>query len=141
MKTHKTLHIITWINLAIILVGFVLIGYWGIYPFKTFEANNQPYKIINKEIKAGELLQYEADYCRLTDVTANITRRFVNDLIYEMPSTVNQAPEGCYKDIITIKVPSELPPGKYNLSMIYVYSVSPLQKITRIAETEEFIVK
>lgn len=141
MKNHKTLHIITYINLAIILVGFMLIGYWGLYPFKTFETNIQPYKVITKVVQAGELLQYEADYCRLTTVTSTITRRFVNDLIYEMPPTNNQAPRGCYKDIISIKVPSELPPGKYHLSMIYVYSVSPLQKITRMAETEEFIVK
>jgi hypothetical protein len=111
---------------------------WLNFPYKPLKFNQDLLPIVNKTVKQGESLQYVADYCKYVDLTAQVSKRFVNGLIYTTPTTLTNQNTGCHTVTVFVPIPPELPPGNYYLSNIYQYKMNPLRTVTIIQNTEWF---
>jgi hypothetical protein len=126
-----------------LLLAFLLVGYIGfnlIYPYPTMIVEN-PAPVLNKIVHPGEALQVQINCEKLTDRPGVVTRQFINDIIYVMPSYISNYPMGKSNKIsLSTKVPAELPPGTYYVRTTIEYEFPPFRKITYTFDTEQFIV-
>jgi len=138
MKTkQKISHIAALIGFGMITIIWAIFMFWWVYPYKT-TVNEQPYKLADTTIKRGELLQYEIDYCKYTDVTPTVHRQFIDGIIYSMPETTAQLKKGCGKFLNSVAVPENLPPGEYYLKVVVSFKMNPIRIITKTFVTEKF---
>lgn len=136
---NRFTYLISWIA---ILSAFALIGVvtaWEVYPYRLLEIKN-PTPVVNKVVKAGELLTYKVDYCKFTDLSAQVTKSFVNDIIYTMPTQLGTHGKGCGVEYISVITPKELPQGDYFLKIKFVYQVNPMREMKVEVKTEQFTI-
>ena len=128
------------ICLNILVAGFILLLiFWSVYPYRPIQFKNLPYKVKNKVIKAGGVLEYTSDYCKYTNEIPSTIRSFVNDIIYNLPvGQATKKPIGCAKSTFILLVPKELPPSIYILKTTYTYKVNPIRNIVVTNDTEKF---
>lgn len=110
------------------------------YPFKTIEVHRTPIKILTPEVKRGESVVYEVDYCKFTDEQAEITISFVDGFSYAQPAVISNIKPGCAVAQRAVLVPANLPAHKYHLRISLAYRMNALRTITKTFETEEFTV-
>lgn len=133
----KIEHISIVISMTFIVAVFCLFMFWWLYPYKTTE-NRQPYKILNIAVKQGDLLLYEIDYCKYTDITPTVHRQFIDGIIYSTPESTAQLKRGCGKIINSVRVPSSLPVGRYYMKAVVTFKVNPIRIIEKEFITEQF---
>lgn len=121
---------------AMVLLG--IFTYWGIFPLKVLEFERTNFKVLTKQVKPDGVLKYESYICKYADVTATVTRSFINGVIFSTPSFESNRKPGCSKEVISVKVPPELEPGKYYLRNTYVYRLNPIRTVTFIHQSEMF---
>lgn len=134
---HKLSH---WFIISSLILSFIILLvflFWWIFPYKTSE-QVQPYKVLSKTIKQGELLQYEIDYCKYTDKIPTVERQFVDGIIYAVPQGNAQIKEGCGKINNSIKIPHQLPPGNYYIQATVTFKMNPIRTISKVYITEKF---
>lgn len=143
MKKDKLLRIIAWFTIisALALMGLFLL--WSFYPYKLVEYKNLPYPVLNSNstVKRGEQLIYEIDYCKHTNEIPEVSKFFIDDIIYQSPDSVAVATSGCRKQVIYLYVPQNLPTGKYSLRIIIRYHPNPIRTVTYINNTQTFTVE
>lgn len=136
---HKKLDILAIVGFGMIVVIWLVFMFWWIYPYKT-SVQIQPYKVINKTVKQGDLLSYEMDYCKYTDVVPTVQRQFIDGIIYSVPADSAQLKKGCGIITNSIKIPATLPPGVYYIHATVSYQMNPIRNITNEYVTEKFSV-
>lgn len=137
MKKHKTSHFLALIGFGMIVIIWVIFMFWSIYPYKT-TVNKQPYKVINKVVKQGDLLLYEMDYCKYTNIIPTVHRQFIDGIIYSTPESTAQLKKGCGIIINSVRVPITLPPGDYYMKAVVTFQVNPIRTISKEFLTEQF---
>ena len=98
------------ISITILIAVAVIIS---IYPFKEYTFANQPYPVVNKQLRAGEPLLLKADYCKLSNASGDISIIFEGDAQYTSPKITFQADKGCKQTTLAIPTFKDLPPGLY----------------------------
>ena len=116
----------------------LLVIFWLVYPYKTVEFKDKVFPVINKIVKRGKLVNYTANYCKYGDFTAIVTRTFRNGLIYVMPSTITNRPQGCHTMTVSVLIPLEIPIGTFIMEQVYKIQVNPIRSVTIIQNTEPF---
>lgn len=137
---NKILYRLAWLTILSAIYIVSLVSCWLLFPYKTTEFKNLPIKVENKTLAAGEDLVYYVEYCKYTDVFPEISKKFVDGIIYTVPSAVSSTKKGCGTNKIQIEVPKNLPAGVYHLNLNYRYKVNPLRTIDIIVVTEDFTV-
>ena len=129
--------------ISLILSSFILLlmFFWTLYPYKPIVINKEPIKVITKEVKKGDILIYELDYCKNDVNDVSISRSFVDGIIFTTPSITVKNPIGCKVSNVSIQVPETLPEGEYYLKVSYSYQVNPIRKVSVDSTTETFTVK
>lgn len=135
----KKLHKFMFASFILIFIIWAIFMFWWIYPYKTFILN-RPYRILTPLVEQGGLFIYEIDYCKYTEVDANVNRKFVDGLEYVMPEIKPNFEKGCYIKIQTIKIPENLPPNTYHLKIQVDYKMNPIRTITHKIITTNFTV-
>lgn len=131
----KIFRIVSPLILGFIIIFVSLLIYWQYWPYKTMDAK---FILITPQVKAGERVEYEFEYCKFTDLSAVIVKQIINDTVVHLtPITSNQA-KGCGNMIASAKTPEYLPPGKYKLRITTIYKMNPVREISVSSETEEF---
>jgi hypothetical protein len=137
---YKIMYIIAGI---IILSSIALVGtliFWKIYPYEPLKINTQPLRVLTKEVRGGDILIYEIDYCKLSDRTVRISRSFIDGITFSTPDFRTKNLLGCRTSFVSIEVPPTLPAGKYYLKIDYTYQVNPIREVVVNALTERFTV-
>lgn len=127
--------------MATLIAAMGMIAYvvfYLVYPFKGLVINKKPAIVHTKEVVAGEEMVYELDYCRYSDKHAEVTRQFIDGVIYTMPPITSIAKEGCAVQDYAIVVPSTLNSGTYKLRLVVVVHINKLREVQTVFETEEF---
>lgn len=116
--------------------------YWFTFPYKVADFNN-PMIVMNenKTVTRGEQLSYVINYCKYTDVMPELTKFFIDGIIYEMPRTPGIALKGCGNATTYVHVPMAIPPGTYTLKTVARYQVNPIRTISIVNYSEPFTVK
>ena len=136
---YKIFNSISYLVIVIALLFSVVIFYWLLFPYRTIEFNVLPHIVENKQVKSGEYLVYQVDYCKFTSVVPTISKYFADGLLYSTPETIATIKgKGCGKNRVQVYVPKGLPVGKYRMETIYRYQVNPLRSIDIKTTTEEF---
>ena len=93
-------------------------------------------------VEAGSEVLVQSSYCKNHDTISTIIRReFHDDLVFQLPDTMTNAPKGCGTRFSTpLKIPSDLPPDTYTLYFTFVYQINPLRSVNYTFETNEFTV-
>lgn len=138
---RKFINITACITILLALIIEVTLIYWYVYPYKTIEWKTDKFPVKEKVIKRGDNLVFISDYCKYIDLPATVTRSFINDFAYVATPTITYAKKGCNKMAVVVKVPKELPSGKYYIHNKFTYKVNPIRSITLVHDSEEFIVK
>lgn len=93
-------------------------------------------------VEAGSEVLVQSSYCKNHDTISTIIRReFHDDLVFQLPDTMTNAPKGCGTRFSSpLKIPSNLPPDTYTLYFTFVYQINPLRSVNYTFETNEFTV-
>lgn len=138
----KASHWTTKSFIAMLLVSWMSLLYIGwlvFWPFKTMETKNLPYPILNSPVEAGQIVVWEVDSCRYTDIAADVTRTLVGEVTIQLNSEYQTLAKGCsvYRVATTI-IPSYTPEGKYHIEIAATYRINPIRQIDRHFRTQEF---
>jgi len=133
-------------NFMSMLIVFILIGmviiitYWSIRPYNVIEFNTETFPIINdnKTVEKGSRLIYEIDSCKKMDITPELSKFFVDGLIYEVSNSIGAIDVGCSKTWVDTYVPVAIPTGSYRLKLVSRYQVNPIRHIQFVHYTEPF---
>lgn len=136
----KTFYFFSYLVILSAIVVMSVVGFWLFYPYKTTEFRDKIIKVENDTVKAGEEISYSVSYCKYTDVTPEISKTFVDGIIYVAPGAVSTTKKGCGVNKIHVTVPKNLPPGVYHLELSYRYKVNPVRTIIINTQTEKFTV-
>lgn len=139
MKQHNIWNYFAFISIAIGFIAIGILTFWNVYPYKPMKVNS--IKLITEEVRTTETLIYELDYCKFNDSKVQISRKFVDGIIFSVPEIFTKNPKGCRKTNIGIEIPHTLPAGEYKLDIFYTYQVNPIKSVTINATTDTFTVK
>ena len=140
---NKVIQIISWITITLAIGVISVISYWMIYPYKTVEFYNGTFPIENENstVERGGRLRYRVNACKFTDQAPEITKFFIDGVVYETPKSPGGIEKGCGITITDVYVPKAIPAGEYTLKILVEYHVNPIRTITFTNYTEPFIVE
>ncbi|OGO14258.1 MAG: hypothetical protein A2Y53_03890 [Chloroflexi bacterium RBG_16_47_49] len=139
-KIEKLMYTLSFLTITSgVMFGLVII-YWMVFPYRVIEWNSDYFPIVTKTATQGGSITFIADYCKYRDMSATISRSFINDIIYTTPESTTQRQTGCHVVNIVVPIPQELPPGNYYIQTVYKYDVNPIRSITLIHNTDQFTV-
>lgn len=128
--------------MGLLVAAYVVLGYFAFllfYPFETIVVHNEPFPIKNAPVTAGQIVIYTVDYCRYTDVDAEVTRTLVGDVSISLGKTDAHFPKGCaVKDVADSVIPSFAPPGHYYIQIDSSYKINKLRSIEKHFRTSVF---
>ncbi len=120
------------------IVFLVYFFYCLFFPFKAIDFNGK-FTVDNKNLKPGETLYYNVDYCKYTDKPAHISKFLADGIYYPLPPTESNFEPGCHVIKRSMQIPGELPPGnEYHLIVTTTYHLNPFRDVSVTAQTENF---
>ena len=127
---------------SLTMVGFaILFWVWYLYPYNIIEFNSvTPSK---NEYRVGEVLELKVDYCKYKDLPTQITRQFMNGIIFKL-SDVSSGNTSVGCDVVIIKdirIPRELLPDDYIYKQTMVYHPNPVRDIVKTFEVSFKVVE
>jgi hypothetical protein len=126
----------SFMTLGIAFVFLLTCIFWLVWPYKPAVINRAI--VLDSQVQAGGFLEYQIDYCKYMDLTAEANRAFINGVIFTVPAVITNNPTGCHVNTHQISVPSELPSGTYSLKTVWTYQVNPIRKVTVTYTTAPF---
>lgn len=123
-------------------IGFIILScYWQWYSYHIVDVG-VPIKIITLNIKSGDSLRYEVDYCKYMNLSSKVTRTLIGkeENVY-LSSGETNAPLGCSKKERSISIPESVAKGSYLLKICNSYQPNPVRVITYCWESETFLVQ
>ena len=118
----------------------LILIFWMLYPYRIIEFKNEPFPIEAKTVEQGGLLNYTVSYCKFEAIGATVTKIFTDGILYTMPAIETNRPVGCDSNLVYVKVPPELPKGKYTLTSIYRFKPNPVRTVDYVVHTEDFYI-
>ena len=134
---NRILLVILVITMVLIAGGTYLIAFHENPPVEFF---NLPFPVDKEAYHAGDLLNMEINYCRYSTSTFTAHINFMNELIYAAPEipAVGSGKIGCGLVKASLKIPNNLPVGKYYIYGKNVYPVNSIATRTVEWSTIEF---
>ena len=97
-----------------------------------------PPLVTTLHVHSGDLLQYDLDYCKHTDVDAEVHYSWSDGVSYPMPGmTMRGLQLGCHIAREAIEVPN-IPSGVYKLEIVRVYNPTPLRRVEVKSVSNQF---
>jgi len=126
-------------SLAIFAGILSLLGFWWLYPYNVLEAREGNFSLSKQVYEQGEILDVQLILCKNMEVSEHVLGRFIDGIIYTIPDKVSDLEGGCYKTtLVSVKIPDNLPSGKYIYTEEVVYQVNPIRQVKYHFETPEF---
>lgn len=131
------------IDIILLFIIFIvsLFWFWYLYPYKPLEITS-PLKVLNenKTVEAGDLLYFQADFVKNTDISPVLQKRLVDGIVYSLPSTIPHNKTGDSSKIVVNDIPRSIPPNLYKMEFTACYQMNPIREVCVDYETEKFIV-
>lgn len=134
--------------LAAVIACYFIAGVIAValfWPVKTLEIKNYspdaPITIQNKDVRPGDRLIYELDYCKYSDGPVTVHRTLIDGQVVTLTDTQGQLPLGCHSSTIaTAVVPETINPGKYYLDVTVEYKINVIRTQYVHYHTDYFVV-
>lgn len=138
MKILNYLFAISALLLGILaIVGF----YETFHQVEILQVHNEPTPIIGKDLRPGDTLTVQLNYCKLTDDTADVTPEMIGEDVPNryLPTFISDVKKGCYNSAITVgTIPLSAPAGTYSLRLVIQYQQNVLHRQFITIESEPF---
>jgi hypothetical protein len=136
MKVDKIFFIGSMITLLLAFIMVITATVWLTYPYKPAEFKSVT--ILSPQVKQGGELHYIVNYCKYTQIPAQVVRAFINDIVYTTDSITTNNPIGCRSSQSVIVVPQELSKGVYYLRQTWIYKVNPVREVIITTNSDSF---
>lgn len=122
-------------------MGMMLYVIWLIiWPIEAMHVNVQPSIILTPEVRAGETVSFELDYCRFTNVPSTLSRSIRGDNVYHLEPFTTVGKKGCREMVVSVVLPEDITVGTYYILTVNETQVNPLHRIVTPFETQPFTV-
>jgi hypothetical protein len=121
---------------AIMIVLVVFMLYWPV----DVGTVSKPLPVIGKDFSAGGKIPVVWAYNKKVNIPATVSKSFVNDIVYTIPSYTSNMPPGKQSVVILNDIPQGLPDGEYKIRYSITYRLNLLREETIIAETVPFTI-
>lgn len=115
--------------IAVLLFGtasLLLTIYWLFAPYKTVDYDGE-YKMQSDVVTQGQMTAYQVKYCKYTDKKPELSKYFVDGIVFKAEEARSEFVKGCHTSLISLKIPSTLPPGRYQLRTVATYKLNPIR--------------
>jgi len=133
-----------WDNFVLLFIIFpsiileLFIVWWLVYPYKPLEVLEAP-KVKQKQVKAGEVLEYNIKFKKNTDIPATITRTLVDGVLYTLPSLSPINKKGTQtQNISSLEIPHSMPAGNYYFISNSCYQMNPFRTVCVEYKSDQF---
>jgi len=141
---HTLFKVYVYGSFVITIAFLATLGFWLLYPYKTIDIKEQPYKIQGSRVlHQGENLLYTAKFEKYTYKVPTQHKQFVDGLIFnvsEEGSKPTIRDPGLGVVLVSIHIPHTLPPGVYYIHIDTYYKMNPIREIHLESRTETFTV-
>ena len=141
MINKRLWYLFSWLTILTALFLMSMVIYWLIYPYKTVDFKKDVFPVENKIVEQGGRLRYEIDYCKYNETIPQITRYFVDGVLYETPEISGGLISGCNNIMRDIYIPKAIPDGNYKIKIVIHYRLNPIRTVEIVKFTEQFIIK
>lgn len=129
----------------VMLIGVMtlaLVIYWSNVPLDVLSINKEPLPVITKQVNRGELLFYEASYCKKTKADGTIARFLVgDDKEIRLPVQEETGDAVCRDIVVPQLIPTGIEPGTYHIRFIVTYKPNPIREHVEVFASQNFEVK
>ena len=145
-RKHTVLTVFTVGTMVSAFVLLITILFWLLWPYKIIEYDpSTDYNIVfgldqDGAVEQGGKIAYEFDYVNETDIIPQISKRFVDGIVFNAAEGSISLPVGSGHAVVETDIPETLPPGTYHLEIIRKFKVNPIRTIEVISQTEKFVV-
>ena len=108
--------------------------FYPIQPLVTYD----PFEVADKEVAAGDYLEFKVDFCKLKSYPSIVTVELVNDVHLLLGSLPSDEALGCRQYNVLRHIPKGVHPGKYHLKFTARYDILPTRHIVHEYKTEDF---
>lgn len=136
---NKIIILASWFTILSALVLVLICLFWLLYPYNPATFRRLPHKLSTNKIHGGNFITIYVDVCKNTKVAPEISRVFVDGVIYQIPTYVTVDDDlGCKVRNVQIYIPKGLPTGKYTISTTFKFYMNPLRTIIMQTKSEQF---
>ena len=131
-------------GIAIVMATILLfyIFYLLFFPFKTIEFKNQPFPVIGKDFRPGNVVPFTVSYCRYRTGYSFTIAGMSDGIVETLGTRSSISVPGCHTMVSNSwKIPLNTPPGKYRLVFVSEFHIDSIRVIDVASETQEFIVR
>ena len=126
-----------YISMAVIgvaIMAVLWIGYLLFDPVKILDVE-VPLPVSPTEVKAGDIVNVNFDYCKYEDYDSHIKVDFIGDYVIPTLSTTRSFELGCHTENLAISIPAGSPEGVYNIRLEIDYYVNVLRRETYVFDS------
>lgn len=128
------------IMLGIIGLGS-LFAYWFFNDYDPLIVNNEPSPIFSRDIKAGDFVIIDVDYCKTVEVHRIVHVSLVSEFTrLPLPDIEGISNPGCYHVQVPFPIPKQTPTGTYHFEFKAEYDVNPFRQVNDGFISQEFFV-
>lgn len=139
----KVFYILSMLGIGLTTVFLAYLFYLLFFPPHVIDIK-MPIHPIPKNVRAGDNVHVDAQYCKYVDATSIITRSINStaddNVVVPLTIVASNAPIGCGEFFIDATVPASVPVGEYRLVFSVQYQADPVRMINQKFETESFTV-
>ncbi len=128
-RSTQYLYVITDLAVFFVLILALLLAFWNYYPYKTVEFHGD-FQTLQTSYNSGDKTKILVDYCKYVDLQPEVTKYFVDGIVYLAVDETIPLPVGCGIGEVNINIPNSLPSGKYRLKIDVKYQVNPIKSVT-----------
>lgn len=139
-KDKHTFQILNAIVLIVIFLVIILVTVLSIFPRTVLEFETDKYEILNKEVKAGDLVYYKIKLNKKYDIVGHVDKQLIDTYVYNYEPTSVNLDKGKIDSVISLKIPEYAEPGIYRIKITFTYKLNLFNTITQVQETENFII-
>jgi hypothetical protein len=137
-KRKQTIYHLNAFVLVIVFISIITITALSIFPRTVLEFENDKYEVINKEVKAGDLVYYRIKQYKKYDVVGHIDKQLIDTYIYNYETVSGSLDKGYIDNIVSLKIPDYAEPGIYYIKITFIYKLNMFNTITQVQTTENF---
>jgi hypothetical protein len=138
MKLNKFMQWLSYLTIVAALFLMLYFSYLLFYPYKVVEFHDI-LRTTKQQYHQGETFAYAINYTKYMDLPATNVRRFVNGIVYTLPTIQTCNDKGEHNTISALThIPRDMPPGKYTYCLTIIYKVNPFREVSYQNHSNEF---
>jgi len=124
--------------IAMATITYLVITYWLFFPYIPVTCGEIKITNLNKQVKVGEMLWYEADMDKKMPIQAEVYHQLLNNFVIDYSPTSDTLPVGKRTLRYPLKIPNYAQPGTYKLKVEVHSKVNVIREVVSVFWSESF---